>query len=242
MGAPSSSASAMKITSRDNGTPFSARRSAAMANTASPPLKSIAPRPYTWPSLITPANGSSDHFSRSTPTTSACAASNSGRLLPSPLSRAMKCTFPESGVGMISTEKPAALNRTASKSASACVLPGGLLVFTRMSSLSSAAVGSTVAAGCATGCAYTLGVESANPSVHITRAVEDHLEGGMCAKLPCVVARATHRYGPLARGAPVFPRPVGAALRPSASTSALPLHRDSHVRVACLAHCSHARA
>ena len=43
--APSSSASARKITSRASGTLFSASIMTARANTAMPPLKSMAPRP-----------------------------------------------------------------------------------------------------------------------------------------------------------------------------------------------------
>jgi hypothetical protein len=47
------------------------------------------------------------------------------------------------GLGMISTSNPSALKRGASSSAIWPSLPGGLLVFTRMSSTSSAAVGSS---------------------------------------------------------------------------------------------------
>jgi hypothetical protein len=52
-----------------------------------------------------PAKGSIEHFSRSTPTTSACAASRIGFLL---RRRAMECAFPGSGVWMMSTSNPAA--------------------------------------------------------------------------------------------------------------------------------------
>ena len=47
------------MTSRASGILRSASIITARANTAMPPLKSIAPRPNTWPSFTSPANGSS---------------------------------------------------------------------------------------------------------------------------------------------------------------------------------------
>src|SRR4051794_34696243 len=53
-------------------------RDAATVKAARPPLKSIAPRPQMSPPRTSPANGSTDHRSRSTPTTSSWPASSSG--------------------------------------------------------------------------------------------------------------------------------------------------------------------
>ena len=158
--AASSSASARKITSRESGTRFSASIMTARANTAIPPLKSMAPRPKTLPSRTIPANGSTLHFSRSTPTTSACAARRIGLRLPSPFNRAKSAAFPASGVGTISVWKPSAENFGPRKSAIRCSCPGGLLVSMRIRSASSWAVGSTP------GCAGALaGWKSPRPDV-----------------------------------------------------------------------------
>src|SRR5580658_6407398 len=140
-GALSSSASTMKITSRLSGTFSRARRITASANTAMPPLKSIAPRPQTYPSLTRPAKGSTVHCSRSTPTTSACAAIRTGFRLPSPFSLAIRWALPACGVGKIDTWNPSGLNFPAINSSSAASLPGGLLVSTRINSESNSAVG-----------------------------------------------------------------------------------------------------
>src|SRR5580692_2904897 len=53
----------------------------------------------------------------------------------------MRWTFSASGVGMIATSTPSARNFVANNSASSRLFPGGLLVFTRMSSTKRSAAG-----------------------------------------------------------------------------------------------------
>ena len=115
------------------GAPSRASRIAATVNAASPPLKSIAPRPYRRSPWITPANGSTVHSARSTPTTSSWPASSSG-LRPSGAvagRRAIRCALPAVGVGTISTWKPSGSRRVRSNSATSASLPGGLEVLIR---------------------------------------------------------------------------------------------------------------
>src|SRR5262245_54368650 len=106
-----------------------------------------------------PPNGSTVHFSFSTPTTSAWDARRTGRRLPSPRSRAIRCDFPATGVGTMTVSNPRGRSFAASRSSIWASCPGGLLVSSRMSSWSKAAVGLRL--DCARVCANSTATNTA---------------------------------------------------------------------------------
>src|SRR5882724_5605803 len=134
----SSSAVARKMTSRFRRrlARFKATNAARFA--ASIPLSSMAPRPYRYPSLITPPNGSTVHLDLSTATTSMCATKSSALAgLATAALRSLATTALRPGVSSrISAVIPSFSSIPAIYFAATCSFPGGFVVLTRIRSAS----------------------------------------------------------------------------------------------------------
>ena len=134
----SSSAVARKITSRFRWAieRFNSMNTARLA--ASIPLSSMAPRPYMYPSFITPANGSTLHRDLSTGTVSKCATSKSAledSAIADLCNRATTALRP--GVKSSSSALIPSFARTpATYIAAICSFPGGFVVLILMRSVS----------------------------------------------------------------------------------------------------------
>ncbi len=154
-------------------------RDAATVNAASPPLKSMAPRPKMSPPRTRPANGSTVHRSGSTPTTSSWPASSSGLAVGfAARRRAMKCALPGVGVGMISVSNPSGRSRACSSSAICCSLPGGFDVLRWISCLSR----STTSPSGPSSCAFA--TPGANAQTHTSTAPATAMSLPMPTRLP----------------------------------------------------------
>ena len=116
---------------------LSANATHAATNAATPLFMSDEPRPYSLPSSISAANGSTDQGCAPGGTVSRCPVKPSGSLPAAPPMRATSCArpFPK---GTTSTANPALSSREASCSAQARSSPGGLMVLKRTRSWVSA--------------------------------------------------------------------------------------------------------
>ncbi len=137
----SSSAVARKRTGRPP-PPVLASSASVTAWAATTPLQSMAPRPQTQPSAISPPKGSRFHFETSPAgTTSRCPMIRSG-FLPSSPGRSAE-TFPRPGrLSTASAETPRSVSQPARYRAHSSSFPGGLVVSNRMRADNSSAASS----------------------------------------------------------------------------------------------------
>ena len=129
---------------------------------------------------MTPAKGSTDHSSGSTPTVSAWADSSTG--LPVGLAlrrRAMTCVLPGSGVSTRSTSKPRGASRSRRYAAAGAVLPGRLTVSMRTRSWSSVTTSEPAWAA-----ADAAAAPEARSVIEATTDAMRRRAGGMSVRLP----------------------------------------------------------